>query len=199
MNYLSNKEGLLRAGTFFQESYGKKPSIFTKNTVIEPKQAELYVNKEITVGGGSINLLAASTDNEVGVTNFDGNKLEEGRAFAIDGISFDVTKGAKNTQPYNVDFKKALTSEQMIAFQFANLIMKQKNEIIFTLPIISILKGSENIEDPYRDLDLVLIEPKTQVKIEIEFPDGVVPATLESGEAIFVSVLLRGYETYQKR
>lgn len=198
MNYLSNKEGQLRAFTFFKEEHAKKP-IFSVGAEIKPMQSELYVNKEITVGGGKVSLLIGSTDNETGVTNFDGNKLDEGRAFAIDGIAFHIGLGDTKEKPFNVDFTQTLTGVQKMAFQFANLVIRQKNELIFSLPISSILNGNEGIENLYRDLDLILIKPKEKVEVEIEFPDGVTPPTLEAGKSMFVSVVLRGYETYQRR
>ncbi|MDB0601340.1 hypothetical protein PL373_09300 [Tenacibaculum maritimum] len=199
LNYLSNKEGVLRAFTFFKERYAEKPSIFTDGTSIKPMPSELYVNKEITVGGGKVSLLIGSTDNEIGVTNFDGNKLEEGRAFAIDGIGFHLAIADSKTKPYNVDFSKGLSGADRKAFQFAILTIRQKNEVIASLPISSILNGQENTYNKYRDIDLSLIEPKTKVEIEIEFPEEVEAPTLADGKAVFVSTVYRGYETYQKR
>lgn len=198
MNYLSNKEAYLRAFTFFQENHAMNP-MFGIGAKIKPIESELYVNKAITVGGGKLPLLIGSTDNEIGVTNFDGNKLEEGRAFAIDGIAVNLTVSDASAKPYNVDFTKTLTGPQLAAFQFANLNLSQKNERLISLPISAILNGQEGSYKKYRELALTLLKPKDKVEIEIEFPDGVTPAALEDGKSIFVSVVFRGYETFQKR
>ncbi len=197
MNYLSNKEGILRAVTFFKEQHSKK-ALFSGGDEIKPIATELYVNKEVIVGGGKVSLLNGATNNEIGITNFDGNKLDEGRAVAVDGITFFIGIGNTGTKAYNVDFLTQLSNAQKKAFQFANLVLIQNNEILFRKPISSIENGKENFSE-YLDLDLTLIRPKQKIEIEIEFPDEVEPPTLEDGKAIFVSPRFRGYESYQRR
>lgn len=197
MNYLSNKEGALRALTFFRERHQEKP-IFGKGDEIKPMPSEVYVNKEITVGGGTLDLLKGSTNNEVGVTNFDGNKLDDGRAFVVDGVAFHIAIGDAGAKPYNVDYDKGIASAEFQPFQFANLVLKQNNEILVKLPISSIENGKENFSE-YRDLDLTLISPKTKVEVQIQFPDDVAVPSLATGKAFFVSVKYRGYESYQRR
>ena len=197
MNYLSNKEGMLRAVTFFMEKHNEK-EIFANGDEVKPIPSVLYVNKEIVVGGGRVSLLNGATNNEIGVTNFDGNRLEQGRAFAFDGVTIFVGIGNTGSKGYNVDFAKPLTSEQLKAFQFSNLVLKQNNEILLRLPISSIDNGKVDFSD-YLDLDLTLIRPEKQVELEIEFPDEIEAPTLEAGKAIFVSPRFRGYESYQRR
>ncbi|MFL0077015.1 hypothetical protein V3A08_07450 [Tenacibaculum maritimum] len=197
MNYLSNKEGALRALTFFIERHEEKP-IFSSKSEIKPMPSEVYVNKEITVGGGTIDLLKGSANNEVGVTNFDGNKLDDGRAFAVDGVAFHIAIGDSGAHPYNVDYDKGVQSSEFQPFQFANLVLKQNNEILVKLPISSIENGKENFSE-YRDLDLTLISPKTKVEVQIQFPDDVAVPVLDDGKALFVSAKFRGYESYQRR
>ncbi|WP_299135252.1 hypothetical protein [uncultured Tenacibaculum sp.] len=197
MNYLLNKEGLLRAMTFFKQRNDEK-AIFSSGDQIKPIPSELYVNKEVKVGGGKVSLLIGSTDNEIGVTNFDGNKLDDGRAFAVDGISFKLGIAKSGTKPYNVDFATGVTKAEKAAFQFANIVLKQNNEILVRLPISSIENGKQEFGE-YRDLDLTLITPRTKVEIEIEFPDEVEAPTLTPGNSIFVSTVFRGYESYQRR
>ncbi|WP_435263852.1 hypothetical protein [Tenacibaculum sp. nBUS_03] len=197
MNYLLNKEGLLRAMVFFKQRNDEKP-IFSTGDQIKPIPSELYVNKEINVAGGKVSLLIGSTDNEIGVTNFDGNKLDDGRAFAVDGISFKFGIAKSGTKPYNVDFATGVTKAQKAAFQFANIVLKQNNEILVRLPISSIENGKQEFSE-YRDLDLTLIAPKTKVEVEIEFPDEVAAPTLTAGNSIFISAVFRGYESYQRR
>lgn len=198
MNYLSNKEGHLRAFTFFKEEHAKKP-FFPVGAEIKPLESELYVNKQITIGG-KVPLLVGATDNELGITNFDGNKLEEGRAFAVDGVAFHVAIDDAGKSLGNVDFAKGLTSAEKAPFQYANLVLRQKNELLVKLPISSIWNGKSSIDNDYRDLSLTLIKPKDKVEVEIEFPDGVQnPATLTAGKEFYVSAVYRGYESYSKR
>ncbi|CAA0214801.1 hypothetical protein [Tenacibaculum maritimum] len=197
MNYLSNREGALRALTFFQERHAEKP-VFSAGDEIKPFPSELYVNKEITVGGGLVPLLTGGTDSEIGITNFDGNKLEDGRAFAIDGISFKVGKAKIGTLPYNVDYATGLTKEEKKAFQFADVVVKQNNEVLVRMSVSAIENGAP-LTSEYRDLALALIRPKTKVEFGIEFPSGVEAPNLADGNGVFVSAVLRGFESYQRR
>ncbi len=197
MNYLSNKEGMLRAVTFFMDKH-KEKEIFSNGDEVKPISNVLYVNKEIVIGGGRVSLLNGATNNEIGVTNFDGNRLEQGRAFAVDGVSFFVGIGDAGSKAYNVDYAKALSTEQLKAFQFSNLVLKQNNEVLFRQSISSISDGKLDYSE-YLDLDLTLVRPEKQIELEIEFPDEIEAPVLEDGKAIFVSPRFRGYESYQRR
>ncbi|CAM1374399.1 conserved protein of unknown function [Tenacibaculum litopenaei] len=197
MNYLANKEGMLRAMTFFQDTHNKK-AIFQNGDQIKPMASELYVNKLVSIAGGKQSLLQSGSDNVVGVTNFDGNKLDQGRAFALDGVSFHAAIGDKGAKPYNVDYATGITKAQAQAFQFANLVLRQNNEILMRLPISSILNGKQEFSE-YRDLDLIMLIPQKVIEVELEFPDEVAAPSVGDGKAIFVSVKFRGYESYQRR
>ncbi len=197
MNLLANKEGMLRAMTFFKTSHNQK-AIWKDGDQVKPMASELYVNKLVKIGGGKVSLLLSSSDNVIGVTNFDGNKLDEGRAFALDGVSFHAAIGEVAAKPYNVDYATGITKAQAQAFQFANLVLKQNNEILVRLPISSILNGKQEFSE-YRDLDLTMLVPQKAIEVELEFPDEVAAPSLGAGKAIFVSVKFRGYEAYQRR
>ncbi|WP_299673269.1 hypothetical protein [uncultured Tenacibaculum sp.] len=197
LNYYSNSEDFLKALSFFQAANNNK-QIFNADDVIKPMPSELYVNREITVAGGKKPLLIGSTDNETGVTNFDGNKLEDGRAFVINGIAVNIGIGKKGVKPYNVDYLTEISKEQKIPFQFANVLVKQKDEILVRMPLSSIENGKKDFSG-YRDIALSLIAPGSKVEVELEFPDEVETPTLDADKAFYVSVIFRGFESYQKR
>ena len=169
---------------------------------------ELYANKEVSVGAGTIPLLSGASVREVGITNFDGNQLEKGRIFTFDEVTIllgiDKKGAATGTVKYfslsngSTDIKKAFDH-----IGNANLIIKQSNEIVTSLPVRAIVNAQiANSDSIYRDLgSFEVLEDNKAVDISIEFPSGAeVPGSvLGTGNGLFISVVAKGFETYVKR
>ncbi|CAL2095530.1 conserved protein of unknown function [Tenacibaculum sp. 190524A02b] len=192
MNHYINQEEYLRAATYFEaKNEGGK---YWNIQDVKPMPSELYVNKEVGTSG-VVNLLVGSTVSERGVTNFDGNRLTEGRAFAANAISVAAGVADKNTPVHAVDYS---FDNVPASLRFATLVVKQKNEAIIKLPINSILNGREDFSN-YRNLEaFAFIEPNSITEIDIEYPVGS-KIDLADGKALFVSVFIKGFESYQKR
>lgn len=195
MNFLVNQDKYVRATEYL------KKQIITKDydwdvARMKPMDGELYANKEIQVGGTQ-QLLTGASVQERGITNFDGNKLNKGRAFVADGIAFGYAVADAGAAPHTVKFDYDGVPAYL---KHANIVLKQKDEVIIKLPINAISNsngsGSESL---YRDLGaFALIEDDAIVDFEIEFPQGVKP-NLAAGKSLYVSAYIRGFETYLKR
>ena len=169
---------------------------------------ELYANKEVAVGGGTTKLLTGSSVREVGITNFDGNQLEKGRIFTYDGVTILLGIDKKGTASSLVNYftLKNGSAEIKKAFDHignADLIIKQSNEIITSVPLRSIVNTQVASSDSvYRDLgSFEVLEDNKAVDINIEFPEGaeVPQSVLGAGNGLFISVVAKGFETYVKR
>jgi hypothetical protein len=159
---------------------------------VKPTDSELYVRK--AVGNGTSDLLAGIPIAEVGITNFDGNKLEANRYFVADAITLNYGVAASGTSASNVNYTTALPP----ALKAANLIFRQNGEVVFKLPIAAI-EQAKNTDARYRELGgFQLLRDKVATKIEIEMPDG---ADLNPGvdNTGYVEVLIKGFETYIKQ
>lgn len=150
---------------------------------------EMMVSSKYSAGGSS-NLLNGNVAREVGVSNFDGNKLETDRYFVIDGVTIAYGEGNAADKVYAVEYDKEVPA----VLKSSNLIVRQNGQVLISLPIVSIINAKKK-EDFYRHLNgLVLLEPNQPVEIIIESPVGstITPST---GDTSFVRVLLKGYET----
>lgn len=197
MNYdvINSKEDTLLAVNFLMEE-NKKKAIFNGEETVTPIAKTLYVNKEITIGDGSIPLLTSNLNNDIGNTNFDGNKLDDSRAFVMSKVGFFIGIADKGTSPHSVEYVK-MDSKTATAFQFAEITLRQ-GDILMNQNIMSITKLQKDFVD-YMDLDLSLLRPSKKIDLDINFPIGVVAPTLETGKAVFISVQFVGHETYNKR
>ncbi|GET46912.1 hypothetical protein [Capnocytophaga felis] len=160
---------------------------------LKPTPSELYVNSKFAAGGVA-NLLTSNAVQEVGVTNFDGNKLEADRYFVADAVTVQYGEGNSSDPVYNIKYNVELPPVLLAS----HLVIRQKNEIIVKLPI-SAIENAKKSDAYYRKLEaLALIEPNAPVEIQIETPMGS-KITPSSGDTSFARVLLKGFETYQKR
>lgn len=160
---------------------------------LKPTPSELYVNSKFAAGGVA-NLLTSNAVQEVGVTNFDGNKLEADRYFVADAITIQYGEGQASSKVYEIKYDVALPAVLLAS----HLVIRQKNEVIVKLPV-SAIQNAKKSDAYYRKLEaLALIEPNSPVEIQIETPTGstITPST---GDSSFVRVLIKGFETYLKR
>ncbi len=192
MNPFSNKEDYVQVATFLGEQNARK-GFGWEIGKLKPTPSELYVQGVITAGGTQ-DLLGGSTVQEKGVTNFDGNRLQKGRIFAISDVTVQYGTANGGTKPYNVSYGDELPAQ----LENATLVVRQKNEVIVKLPI-SAIQNAKKSDNYYRALGaFALIEPEHQVEMSIEFPSGTSIKT-EGDKKSYIRVLLKGFETYSKR
>ncbi len=158
-----------------------------------PVDSELFIRAAITAGG-TINLLEGLTTQTTGITNFDGNKLGEGRYFVADAITVNYGIAAAGTAVHAVNYISALPP----ALKAANLILKQEGHVITRLPI-SAINDAKNSDMRYRELGAfeLLLENKI-IEFLVQFPPGSDLAP-PAGNDGYMEILLRGFETYSTR
>ena len=193
---LQNEEQLLRVQNFLQRNasrFNLQPQEMGRMKI---NPSELYVHSKI-VAGGNVPLLTGNTTQEVGVTNFDGNRLESGRFFVIEAISILYGEAAAGTKVWDVKYEEGNLPPQLRA---SHAVVRQNGDVILRLPVESIFRAQKSATEKYRKLGaLAVLEPNQTIEITVETPQGstITPAT--SGHESFISFMLKGYETYLKR
>ena len=193
-NILLNEEKFLRVATFLSRQAQRFNLTPEQMNRMKPTPSELYVNS-LFAAGGNVSLIDGNSTQQKGVTNLDGNRLENGRFFVIDGITILYGEDAAGKKVWEVDYKKDLPAVLLSS----DFVLRQNGEVIVKLPV-SAIDNAKKTDDYYRLLGaLAVIEPTQTIEMSIETPVGstITPAT--SGHNSFVRVLLRGYETYVKR
>ena len=194
-NILLNEEKCLRVATFLSRQAQRCNLTPEQMNRMKPTPSEIFLNS-LFAAGGNVSLIDGNSTQQKGVTNFDGNRLENGRFFVIDGVTILYGEAADGTKVWDVTYNKALPA----VLQSSDFVVRQNGEIIVKLPVAAIENAKKSTEDYYRVLGaLAVIEPTQTIEMMIETPVGssITPAT--SGHKSFVRVLLRGFETYVKR
>ena len=130
----------------------------------------LYLNVNIKGQGGTISLIDVNTKREVGITNLDGNRLNAGRDYIIDGIRvMRGTTGAASVKSENYDVTGSLDA----AFANAEIRLKQDGNILLDMPISDIY-NPRAINEIFRNISTSpLIKSNMEYEFEIEYPKGV--------------------------
>lgn len=160
---------------------------------MRPTPSEAYIASKFTAGG-TVHLLSGNIAQEIGVTNFDGNKLEADRYFVADSVTVLYGEGTSSNKVYEVKYDKELPAVLLAS----HLVVRQKNEVVIKLPVCSI-DNAKKTQAFYRKLEaFALLEPNAPIEIQLETPMGA-SITPSSGDTSFVKVLIKGFETQLKR
>lgn len=172
-----------------------KKAIADKRIILEDEP--LYVRKKIA-GGGEIELLTADLDQSVGITNIDKKKLPNFVYFVLEAIQFGYgfSAVANNDTAIEPQYASLITGVP-VALQHADLIIKQNDVPLITLPIKQLLsqeklrafEGDAGYQIDY----LRLIKPNVPIQISIKFPEGQVLEGVVNHH--FVEVFLKGTRT----
>lgn len=192
--YFVNEEQYQRVATFLARQAAKFNLSPAEMARMKPTPSELYINTQFSAGG-NVPLLNGNSTQEVGVTNFDGNRLDNGRFFVIDAITLLYGEAAANKKVWEVDYNKEVPAE----LKASHLVVRQNGEVITKLPVASI-ENAKKSQEFYRRLGaLAVIEPTQTVDVTIETPAGSTITPANESDKSFVQVLLKGFETYIKR
>lgn len=134
----------------------------------------LYLNVNVKGQGGTISLIDVNTKREVGVTNLDGNRLNAGRDYIIDGVRvLRGTTGSASVKNENYVATGALD----VALQNAEVRIKQNGNILLDMPISDLFNPANTVE-LFRNISTSpLIVSNMEFEFEVEYPRGVaVPA-----------------------
>ncbi len=186
-----------------------KKSLFPKQT-----QADLAAKKlrfmdsdtmhtaKINDGGGIYDLLRTTNDKQVGISDFDSNKLDAGVNVGVGRIKFGYGSALATDAKTAADIKFSSKAADMPAELLrAKLIIKQDNKVLLRLPVERFthaadspkVQGEEDVL--HLGTPFVLVEQKP-IDIQLEFnPDaGIVAGTDDH----FVQVRFMGTETSSK-
>ncbi len=171
----------------------------------KPKQGQTiiqdttyYVVNDLTNAGGIQKLITPNTKRELGVTNFEGNKLNAGKFFAIDSLKISVSY-SQDGQPFRessvthlIDYAKDLLD--------AELEFKQGERILFKLPVFDLIDtnrliAAKNNMD-FKELSTFpILAPNEPFEINLEHKSGAMyPTYYGVPIEVKVRVDFRGHE-----
>ncbi|WP_163398160.1 hypothetical protein [Flavobacterium fluviatile] len=154
----------------------------------------LYIKKQIS-GGGTIDLIDATTNRVDGICSFDKNILQTGRAFIFDQVSIgyasDAAVGKEGVLKYNSAVPAPLYNAEFLIIQNGKEILRK--------PVADLhnLAAGNSVNDQYtlmKSLRL-LVDNKT-IEIKLKFPTGV--AMDDTSLKHYVYVRLNGLQTAVK-
>lgn len=159
------------------------------------QDAAIYVRKEIKAGN-VVKLIDGTTEQIVGLTNVDGNKLDDFRNFIIEKLSFKYATDATETDPSALNY---LSADVPAILRNSELVLRQENRTVISLPIMSLVAGKNaspgSIDGDRFSLAVwALIREGQKFELNIEMPNG---ADLGTNKH-FVEVGLFGSETSLK-
>ncbi|WP_172916615.1 hypothetical protein [Capnocytophaga canis] len=192
--YFNNEEQYTRVATFLANQGGRFGLTTEQAMRMKPTPSELYVHSKFSAGG-SVPLLNGNSTQEIGVTNFDGNRLDAGRFFIIEAVTVQYGEAADTKKVWEVKYDDKMPE----VLEASHLVLRQNGEVLIKLPI-SAIQNAKKMETFYRKLGaLALIEPTQTVELTIDTPSGSSITTSNGSDKSFVRVLFKGFETYLKR
>ena len=140
---------------------------------IRVQDSTVYVRKQISAGNVT-KLVDGNTRKLVGITNIDGNKLEDQRNQLISAISIKYGTHSTITDAGSIDY---LSTDIPAALRNAELVIRQGNRTAVSLPISSLIAGKNaspsNVEaDRFQLLVMALIVEAQPFTVDLEFPEG---------------------------
>lgn len=157
---------------------------------------DLYIRKEITGAGGTIDLITASTTKTNGVTTFDKNRIPATIRMVLERISF----GYATTQSNNTDGEAGQRYANLVSgvpaiLVNADLIIVHAEKTIVEVPVERLLTKGSVLgtvgagADSYWLDSLRELKPNAEINIRLRFPEG---KSLGSDAKHFVELHLIG-------
>ena len=135
----------------------------------------LYLNIVATGQGGTVDLVDANTVRDAGITNLDGNKLNAGRDYVIDGIR--LLNGGTTANIKGETWVQDILGNYPGALQNAEIVLEQDGNTLIDMPISDIVDASSF--EKFRSLSTTpLIRSNLEFTLKIVYPKG---QTISSG------------------
>lgn len=152
----------------------------------------LYVVARVDGLSNIAKLTNDDTKKKPGITNFDGNKLADGRDAIIDSMKIEVAKDGLLLN--NVDWGGSLV-DMPRALANAELKLKQGEQILFNSSVSDLVL--KNNDDNYRDIGSTpFLASKEPIEWILEFADNAsIPAEAING--IFIKISCRAIQAIQ--
>lgn len=150
----------------------------------------LYVVARVDGKSSIVKLTNDDTKKSVGITNFDGNKLADGRDAIVDAIKIEIAQDGLLLNAVN--WNANVSPDALLN---AELKLKQGETILFTTPISDCVLSNDN--DDYREIGSTpYLASKEPIEWILEFPEGAsIPAEVANG--IFMKISLRAVQAIQ--
>lgn len=154
------------------------------------RTGELVIKKLISFGG-TVELLDANTSQLVGVSSFNGNKLDDAINFIFDKIRI----GYSNDVAADLEAELLYATALPVGLRNAQLVISQDNTVISSLPISALWNknAGATASDDYAPVSEQLLLSHSPISIAIKFPLGVTTPANNN----YVEVSLGGSETYK--
>ena len=130
----------------------------------------IYVGFETTGKAGTMKVVDVNTKRIVGVTNLDGNKLDAGRDYIIDGAR--ILFGSDNEAIGAQNWQGGQSCPDVL--KNAEIRILQGSRVVLDMPITDLVYSSDsNGMTQFRPISTSpLLVSNKEFEIEIEFPDG---------------------------
>lgn len=152
----------------------------------------LDIKKQIT-GGGTIDLIDATTQRIDGICSFDKNILQTGRAFVFDQVSIGYKTATTTGKEGALSYNTAAPAE----LQNALFIITQNGREVLRMPVADLhnLAAGQNVADQYTTLKSLryLADDKT-ITMQLKFPPGVALPD-DTTNKHYIYVRLNGLQT----
>lgn len=153
----------------------------------------LEIKKEI-IGGGTIDLIDATTERIDGICSFDKNKLQTGRAFVFDEIALNYKSDAASGKEGSLAYNAVAPAE----LQNALFIVNQDGREVLRVPVIDIhnAETGQKVSDEYTALKTLrhLVDDRP-ISIQIKFAPSV---ALSNATKHYIHLRLKGVQTSKK-
>lgn len=131
----------------------------------------IYLNVAIKGQAGTVDIIDVQTKREVGITNLDGNKLNSGRDYVIDGVRVLVDSASKADIKTST-WVPANGTNLDPAFLNAEFRLKQEGNVLIDMPITD-LSGEGDVQNLFRAISTSpLLRSNLEFEMEIEYPKG---------------------------
>lgn len=177
----------------YQLSQQLQADIAGNKTTLDDQVLEIKKN---IAGGGTIDLIDATTERIDGICSFDKNKLQTGRAFIFDRLSIGYQYGATKGLEGKISYNRAMPAE----LQNALFIINQNGKEVLRMPVIDLhnLAAGQKVADQYSELNsLRLLADDKTLTMQIKFAPGATLAVTEGVEH-YIHVRLSGLQTSVK-
>jgi hypothetical protein len=165
---MSRKSQLLAAVATLK---GKAQGGIPKVDGVSLTDRTLYIAVPIKGQGGTIDVVDSNTKREVGVTNLDGNKLNAGRDYVIDGVRVLIDNSNSATLS-SAAWSFSNIDSFPVAFQNAELVIEQDGNVLVDMPMTDLADG--NGYEKFREISTMpLIRSNLEFTIKIVYAKGV--------------------------
>jgi hypothetical protein len=147
----------------------KQTAAAVQEKTLDVVPANFYVRRKLD---NNAELLRNSDNETVGISPFQENKLAEGEAFALQGLTVGWVNHATETDPATVNYARTVATFE--AIYHGNLEISQNGKLMMIIPIKAISDRMQNDSSKVYNLEGVmkLFVPKQTISIKLITAEG---------------------------